>query len=75
MEAELNEEQLLKSVAVKYGYSGLFYSPRNMSEIHEWIERHPPSDKAHLYTVLGMTCNFYSSLLAQMIADSLKEDE
>jgi hypothetical protein len=69
------EEQVLKSVAVKYGYSGVFYSPRNMSEIHEWINSHPSSDRAGLYTVLGMTCNFYSSLLAEMITDSLKEEE
>ncbi len=71
----MSDEQLMKSIAVKYGYSGLFYAPKNVSEIYDWIDSHSPEDRAHLYTVVGMTCNFYSGLLAQMIVGSSKEEE
>jgi hypothetical protein len=60
------KEQKLKEIAVEFGYSGLFHTPKNMKEVQEWVELHSPEEKAHLYTVMFMTINFYSGLIAEI---------
>jgi len=37
---------------------GLFATPESMDVINDWIERHEPEDRIHLYTLQGMYYNF-----------------
>ena len=48
---------------MKIGKMGLFATPESVEVIQEWIEAHPPEDRAHLYTAMGMTWNFLAELV------------
>lgn len=39
---------------------GMFHTPRDWSELEAWVERHPPSDRAHLWTAAAMAWNMAS---------------
>ena len=47
----------------------LFHTPKNLDELIDWIERHSIEDRAHLWTVAGMTWN-----LAVSIANKEEKD-
>lgn len=49
----------------------LFHTPKDTQELHNWIDRHPVEDRAHLYTVMGMTWN----LIAAALDEEVKGDE
>lgn len=36
----------------------LFHTPETMKEVVDWIEKHSPSEKVHLYTAAMMTWNY-----------------
>lgn len=40
----------------------LFHTPQDWAYIEAWIERHPPADRAHLWTAAGMTWNLATTL-------------
>jgi hypothetical protein len=40
---------------------GLFHTPKEMAEVHAWIEAHPKEDRIHLYTAAYMTWNFLAT--------------
>lgn len=40
---------------------GLFYTPEKPAYIFDWIERHTQAEKVHLYTLYGMTVNFFAA--------------
>lgn len=48
---------------MKIGKMGLFATPESVEVIQEWIARHPPEDRAHLYCCMGMTWNFLAELV------------
>lgn len=45
---------------------GIFHTPKNWSEIMDWIHAHPVEDRAHLTTIAGMVWN----LAAKETADA-----
>ncbi len=73
MQSSKRSDEIMKQLAVKYGYSGLFHTPESTKEIQDWIDLHSPAEQAHLYTVLGMTMNLYSGLIAEMICGEIEE--
>lgn len=40
----------------------LFHTPSDMTELQDWIERHSPEDRAHLYTAAMMAWNLAAKL-------------
>lgn len=40
---------------------GMFGTPESMKALTEWIERHDPESKVHLYTLQGMYYNLIAS--------------
>lgn len=72
-ESSYLKDKLIKQVAVKYGYSSLFDTPQNLLQIQELINYYSISDQEHLRVVFGMTCNFYSGIIAELIADQGKK--
>lgn len=48
---------------MKIGKMGLFATPESVEVIQEWIEAHPPEERIHLYTAMGMTWNFLAELV------------
>lgn len=43
--------------------AGLFHTPSSMEEIDNWIERHAPEERIHLYTAAYMMYNWFASLI------------
>ena len=43
--------------AKEYGYCGLFAKRDSIAEVQDYIEKFPASDRAGLYTVMGLTLN------------------
>jgi len=43
--------------AIDYGYCGLFSKRDSIQEVQDYIEKFPASDRAALYTVMGLTLN------------------
>ncbi len=41
----------------------LFHTPESVEEIQKWIEAHPKDERAHLYTIMGMTWNFLADMV------------
>lgn len=39
----------------------LFYTPKNMQELTDWIDSHEPVTRAHLYVLQGMYYNLIVS--------------
>jgi len=50
---------------IKIVKMGLFATPDSADVITDWIERHPADQKASLYTVMGMTWNLLSEVVAK----------
>ena len=44
-------------LAKQYGYCGIFSKRDSIAEVQDYIEKCPPSDRALLYTVMGLTLN------------------
>ena len=42
---------------MKLKYINLFGTPANWRDLQSWIERHPVSERAHLYTAACMAWN------------------
>ena len=36
---------------------GFFHTPKDIDELNDWIERHDPDSRVHLYTLQGMYYN------------------
>lgn len=53
----------MKTQDLKVAKMALFYTPKNVEEIQNWIEAHPKDERAHLYTAMGMTWNFLAELI------------
>lgn len=43
----------------------MFRTPENWAEIQDWINRHAPEDRAHLYTAAIMAWNLAAKLVAE----------
>jgi hypothetical protein len=43
---------------IRISKMGLFHTPQSVSEIEEWILKHPKENQAALWTAMGMTWNF-----------------
>lgn len=48
---------------------GLFHTPKDWPELQDWIERHSPEERAHLWTAACMAWN-----LAAKITSPEEED-
>ena len=42
----------------------LIHSPESVEAIQQWIDLHPPKDRAAMLTVMGMTWNFLADMVA-----------
>ena len=61
----------------------LFHTPTNITEVQDWIERHNPDERAHLYTSAMMTYNLMCNIhndhtdklkdIIRMLLDQLQE--
>lgn len=47
------------------GKMNLFATPNSIKDIEDWIERHCPEERAHLYTAMYMTWNYLSEVVKQ----------
>jgi rubrerythrin len=56
---------------MKLPVNTFFHTPKDADEIVQWIEKHPADQRAHLYTVMGMTWNF----LAEQVNNSVKKPD
>jgi len=50
-------ENEIRKLAEKYGYCGLFSKRDSIQAVQDYIEKFPASDRAALYTVMGLTLN------------------
>ena len=53
----------------------LFHTPMSSAEINDWIDLHPPEDRAAMYTVMGMTWNFLANTINNHVDDSPNNDD
>lgn len=60
----MTEKEIIEK-AKKYGYCGLFARRENIKEVQDYIEKFPASDRAGLYTVMGLTLNTLAYNLAK----------
>lgn len=52
----MTEQEIIKR-AKDYGYSTLFARRDSIVQIQDYIDKFPASDRAGLYTVMGLTLN------------------
>ena len=55
-----NGRKIMNKQPLKIAKMGFFATPDSVEVITDWIERHNPEERAHLYTLMGMTWNFLS---------------
>jgi hypothetical protein len=60
----MTEQDILEK-AKDYGYCGLFSRRDSINEVQDYIEKFPASDRAGLYTVMGLTLNTLAYNLAK----------
>jgi hypothetical protein len=65
MEIHNDEKQVLELATKEYGYCGLFSRRETIQEVQDYIEKFPASDRAGLYTVMGLTLNTIAYNLAK----------
>jgi hypothetical protein len=60
----MTEQDILEK-AKEFGYCGLFSRRDSINEVQDYIEKFPASDRAGLYTVMGLTLNTLAYNLAK----------
>ena len=50
---------------MKIKENGMFASPESFKVIEDWIEAHPSTDRAHLYTAAMMAWNLAAKLTSE----------
>lgn len=56
---------------IRASKSEMFHTPKNWDALADWIESHPPTDRAQLWTVAGMAWN----LALESAAERVKFDQ
>lgn len=49
----------------------MVHTPADWKELNDWIDRHSPDERAHLYTAAIMAWNLASKLVAEAQTDEV----
>jgi hypothetical protein len=64
-------ERIKKVLQVGNGFEKLFTTPKDWKQLENWIELHPPEDRAQLYIAAFMAWN----LATKLVNGFLNEEE